>query len=682
MVRRMRWAVVAALCAAGANAATAPDAEFSVTDRPTQATIAGEPARWTVWGGELRFDWNHDLLEHLGLRITRTQGRMAEPGQPHLDRFALREQGGLEIRVLDGHRFDGFAGGRLQSRGGFLLQGQGLRIDLRDAVLAPRPGKADALDLRSRDGRAWFYLDRLMYTLAGEAAPRLVLRAMDLRISPELAQTIGRPELAHWVVAGLEMESRVSTPGAALALPKGTASRWPGEATPYGGSYAVDVFTRHFDLQFTRRDSMRGVSVFTPNATLRNNRGTGLQPESDPAAPIVSTVPGDPLGTSSVRFAADVPWNPKFSPNRAPYGNDQHPYLVWNLYRIDASGRIEQIGRSGVKHAFLTINERCDAHPGSNYILGRGCEDLYGTANNDGITDLGPRSELIPARGQWGRCGSVYDRDCNGLQDTGAPCVNLTGEPNCSSYAFRMQVRDADIDPTQNPGAQYLAEAWYLVRDDVEILNTMASRPVSFSASGGLWVLNNGSPVQLGPAIDAWLPRGTTSANERSHRMQTTEGEVRIAARVTQLGSRRYRYDYVVMNFDFARAVTTGAEPNLRVLRNNGFVGAALQLPADAEISDLEFADGDGDPANDWATERQGDALIWETAGGLQSPLNPLNWGSLYRFSLTSTGAPQEGSLRLTIAEGGAPATLEAALPVPSADLDGLFDDGFEAFPP
>ena len=47
-----------------------------------------------------------------------------------------------------------------------------------------------------------------------------------------------------------------------------------------------------------------------------------------------------------------------------------------------------------------------------------------------------------------------------------------------------------------------------------------------------------------------------------------------------------------------------------------------------------------------------------------------------------STGAPQEGSLRLTIAEGGAPETLEAALPVPSADPDGLFDDGFETLPP
>jgi len=37
-----------------------------------------------------------------------------------------------------------------------------------------------------------------------------------------------------------------------------------------------------------------------------------------------------------------------------PHTNDQHPYLVWNFYRL-ADGRLEQIGVSGAKHAFLTI---------------------------------------------------------------------------------------------------------------------------------------------------------------------------------------------------------------------------------------------------------------------------------------------------------------------------------------
>ena len=56
---------------------------------------------------------------------------------------------------------------------------------------------------------------------------------------------------------------------------------------------------------------------------------------------------------------ADVLWWKQFTAPSAPYGNDQHSFLVWNLYRIDAQGRLEQIGVSGLKHAFFTVNTDC-----------------------------------------------------------------------------------------------------------------------------------------------------------------------------------------------------------------------------------------------------------------------------------------------------------------------------------
>ncbi|MDW8479492.1 MAG: hypothetical protein RML12_06195 [Xanthomonadales bacterium] len=92
--------------------------------------------------------------------------------------------------------------------------------------------------------------------------------------------------------------------------------------------------------------------------------------------------PGAALRNGDDERTADVPWVRKFtvSPWNYPYpGNDQHPYLVWNLYRI-RDGRLEQIGASGVKHAFYTINWYCApgaCGAGGGQILGRACYDIY-----------------------------------------------------------------------------------------------------------------------------------------------------------------------------------------------------------------------------------------------------------------------------------------------------------------
>jgi hypothetical protein len=173
------------------------------------------------------------------------------------------------------------------------------------------------------------------------------------------------------------------------------------------------------------------------------------------------------LGTSSALWTAGIAWNQKFT-GSTPYGNDQHPYLIWNLYRTNSDGRLEQIGRSGVKHAWLTTNGSCldSTAEHDSHILGRGCLDTYGTGNNDTSSDLGPRSEIVPATGIWGRCGSIYDPGCHGSQ---------TASPN-GSYDQRMIVKEQQISPTVNPGASYLFESWYVAREDVNIYNSMATR--------------------------------------------------------------------------------------------------------------------------------------------------------------------------------------------------------------
>ncbi len=677
MLKHLTLALLGALCLAPSNAPFAAEPEAP----------AASVQQWTVWGGELRFNWNRDLMQDLGFNVGAARDRLEIGDAPHIERIALRESAGLEIRVADSADFVGFAGGRLQARGGFEVEGKGLSIDLRNLVLRPSAENAFRIDVVSADGEVWFYIDRLMYKLEGGSDPLMSVRAMDLRIAPRLASALGNDTYAGWVVAGLEMYARVATPGAVVAEPEGS-SRWHGSPAPNGGVYEVDVFMSSFTLQYTRKQAAAdgpggqntGVVVFTPSSTLRNNRGTGTADESNLNNPVIATVAGDPLGTSSARYAADVPWWQKFSGNFAPHGNDQHPYLIWNLYRVDSTGRIEQIGRSGVKHAWLTTNSPCDVNPGNNHILGRGCVDTYGTGNNDAIGDLGPRNEILPFTGQWGRCGSVYDADCNGARDTSSPCSNVGGA-DCSSYAFRMPVIEQFIDTTLNAGATYFAESWYIVRDDINFQNTMQSAPITFSWTGSTWSSANGSPLRLGPALGRWVAPNTSAANERSLDIKTGEGNLRVAMRVNDLGGGQYRYDYAVMNFDFARAVTQGAEPNLRVLRNNGFNRFELPMPAGAQLVSTEFADGDLDAGNDWSFSRQGSSLIWQAGGTSTAPLNPLNWGVMFRFSVTTDQAPQNGSGFLGIAETGTPANVRVDTLVPGAaavNPDGVFADGFE----
>jgi hypothetical protein len=355
---------------------------------------------WSVWGGEVGMHWNRDLARDIGLRIGAPRHRLADAADHHFERFEVRRSGALEFR-MDGHVFRGFAGGSLQARGGYVLEFDGGRIDLTDFRLVPRTDDPFLLDLVSADGKAWFHVDRLMYEQTGGDGI-LSVRTMDLRIGKELAARLGQPEVAGWTVADMELTSEVLSRGplpAPLACNVNTGSgcTFAGAAAPGGGTYQADLFMKSFSLQYSRCSGCTGPSgsgtiVFTPSSTLKNNVNAGS---------IQTTVSGQgALGSSSALWAADIPWFTMFSGTFPPYGNDQHPYLIWNMYRIDADGSIEQIGRSGVKHAFLTTNVGCADGRASGHVIGAACEDTYAVSNNDDSTRLGPRSEIIPATNQ------------------------------------------------------------------------------------------------------------------------------------------------------------------------------------------------------------------------------------------------------------------------------------------
>ena len=652
-------AVTAAMACAAAAALLVPAVHAQAQAR-TSAKPQPQPQQWLAGGGSIGVKWNRDLAGDIGLAIGAASRRHAQLSFNEHEVFDLAADSSLAFDVRNGN-LDAFLGGALQARGGYVVGTRGGPIDLSDFRLVPRRGgDVPILDLVGADGRAWFYVDRLMYRLSNDRQ-RLLVYTMDLRITPELAARIGHPEVADWAIADLELSAQVLRQGLMDAPEQPSAStKWHGMPVPGvpGAVYQADLFMTTFNTQYMRCDGCTGAGgngrvVFAPSSTLRNNVNNGsLQP----------VVPGDPLGTSTALYAADIPWWQKFTGNFPPYGNDQHPYLIWNLYRFNADGSIDQIGRSGVKHAFLTINSGCLENPNNSQILGRGCSDVYSTGNNDNNNSLGPRSEIIPATNQWGRCGSIYDTNCDGIE-------NSSGN---GSFDQRMVVRESQFSGPAHAGATFRFESWYLARQDINILNSMASTNATFSRPSTVWVVGNQTGTagnyRLGPAIDRWVDPANPGPNAASRMVTTAEGSFKVAVRAIDLGGGQWRYHYAVMNLDFARAQTQGAEPNLRVLRNMGFDNIGISVGQGTTVSNLQFSDGDLDAANDWNPVLRDGRLFWWAI----SRNNALNWGTLFRFSFTTDRPPVPSTVTLKIAADNSRETIPVSNLLAPAPLPGF----------
>jgi len=659
----MKMQLLAAALAAILLPAVADAAKTAQADE-ARASVAAPQQLWAAWGGTLEVRWNRDLAKDLGLTISKPSDALPGLSQRGRDRFSVRANGGIEFHVVGGY-FRGFDGGKLQAVGGYTMRlPNGEMVDYTDFSLVANAKDPLVLDFVGRDGQVWFYVDRMMYELLDHDSV-LSVGTMDMRIAPAFAQRIGHPEVADWPIADLAMTTDVQTQGSG-AMPLATSPHWHGTAAPNGGTWQADLFMKTFSMIYSRCSDCSGNNgsgkvVFTPSSTLQNNVNAGS---------IETTIPGQgDRGKSTALWAASVPWYAKFSGSNPPYGNDQHPFLIWNMYRINADGSIEQIGRSGVKHAWLTTNGGCmDSSDHDSHILGRGCTDTYSSGNNDTNSDLGPRSEIVPAAGIWGRCGSIYDPGCVG---------SLTASPN-GSWDQRMVVRESQISATRNPGASYLFESWYIARDDINPYNSMGTVVGTPTWAGAVWAPGNSSGYKLGPAIDRWVDPVNPPANAKNSELVTSEGRVKVAVKATHIGTNRWRYDYAVMNIDFARAVTSGSNPNIRVQSNQGFDAFSVPVPASSRTTVSSGRVGEVDIGYFWRAAVTDGVASWTSnpgAIGVGTGSTPpgvvprtLDWGTMYSFTLISTRAPVEGTATLHVATAGTPSQYTVTTLVPGAN--------------
>ncbi|MET0231164.1 MAG: hypothetical protein ABW186_09565 [Rhodanobacteraceae bacterium] len=658
----MKLRVLALSSLAVALAASAHAGVIDKAQREGQAALSSQT--WSAWGGELGVRWNSDLLSNIGIEVAAPTAKLDQPNVRGHEWFAMREAAGLQFTVRNG-ALRNFVGGSLQMRGGYVLRlRDGSTIDLRDLAFRVRTDNSNILDVFGSDGRAWFYTDRLMFEL-DNGGRTLAVRAADLRISPALANRIGVPEASGWEVADLAMNTSIYVEGADLAPDRVcNPYPWPGVAVPSAptSTYQADLFmvgTQYSPVGCQNCDGSGGndglVSI-APSSSLENNVNDGSAQ---------ATVPNDPLGTSTALYTANVAWYSKFSGSNAPYNNDQHPFLIWNMYRFNADGSIDQIGRSGVKHAFLTINASCLDSCNDSHSLGRGCGDTYGTGNNDSPWDMGPRSEIVPASATWGRCGSIFDPNC-----TGGYAVD---DGNNDSWTQRLKTHESQVDPAVNSGATYMMESWYIAKDDINIYNSMATVTGVPHYASNQWSLTGQTSFKLGPAIDKWVSPTAPPANSLNTELAAGEGHAKVAVKATDLGGGNWRYVYAVENLDFARAITqppaNGSDP--RVVSNKGFDSFSVPLPAGSTVVSTAFSDGDLVASNNWSAVSNASSVTWRSSGGpVISPnvkRQTLDWGTLFTFTVVVNKAPTNGSGTLHVATAGAPASYAVASLVPGS---------------
>ena len=533
--------------------------------------------RWDLTGARVTVRFNAGLMRDLGIRVGPSV-RLDRDG------YAVYEIGaqGRMVAVAPGSIFRTVDMGELHLTGGPRLSWRGDAAPLRGARIQPT-AEPNSYTITGLDGQALFIADHEHFEVDRKART-LRLFNLDLRLSPELAARLGAPRTEGLAVGVLEIRMAAGIPRGAVEQPLG------GCVTPEWGDPDNDVSLINMS-QVSQVARGNGVVAIAPSAVLKN------------------------VGVT------EVPWISKFSSPQPPYNNDQHPYLIWNMYRL-SNGRFEQLGASGLKHAFLTLNTNCACPSGS--ILWVGCEDTYGVSTNNSTGSLSPRAEITAHTGVWQRCGSIFDPDCNGVQNQ---------PPGWSGPEDKRRLTALEAD-LQVPGAQYWFDSWYVVRDDVNIFNGMAYRPV-FPTLGTNWTFGPMGTQQAGAVLDAWVNPVNPGANADNKRLSTPEGHLTLAVRATDVGGGRWRYEYALMNHDY----------------DNGITSFSVPLPAGASVTNTYFHDVDRDPATDWVPVVVSDAIRWQAPTSARTPVQFfMDWGLLYNFGFEVDVAPTPA--------GGSAATL------------------------
>jgi hypothetical protein len=585
-----------------------------------------DTASWTVLDVVTTIGLDTKTLSGLGLDVTALAPSVSGHSLHPLSvvpagaaSFASNGPTGLTAAVgADGfHRFEG---GALHLSGGFSLRGRPGNFDLSSLVL--RPGqKAGSLELVDASGVALLATASAQWELDSTRGLLRYLNA-DLQIQPVLAARLGDDRYAGVTVGVLDLDATLQVGRVPLAPPPVDS------AIPPCGDWSGNV-----DVGLVNMSSIGQAGIATVNGRS-----------------VVVVLPAAELQNVGT---ANVPWYSKFTNLGQPPWNDQHPFLVWHMVRSNG-GVLEPLGRSDLKHAFLTINSGCSAGACTDsHVLGIGCADVYGTSTNNSTGSLAPRSEVTASTGIWSHCGGIPSHF-----DTNGDCGQDFSGSGENSFTHGLKAAESDL---QLAGSTYYVEAFYIVRNDVNIFNSMGYRQVAPAKPARTWTFPTVGAFVQGPAINAWVNPTTPGANADNRTLDTGEGRVQLAVRVTDLAGSppRKRYAYAFQNHDFDRRIKSFRVPF------NTAIGV---------IENITYADGDGFAANNWTAAVDAGGITW-TAPAATTPPAEIDYATLVSFRFDSDQAPAAAQSTLGVFEAGSPSslTLQTLAPPGAGVLPGYF---------
>lgn len=306
-----------------------------------------------------------------------------------------------------------------------------------------------------------------------------------------------------------------------------------------------------------------------------------------------------------------------------------HPVISQNMFRLK-DGRFEQLGQSWLKHGFCAL---CEGGCGNGTGFGcaqtlfPGCADTYWATLNDG-RDGGPKYRVDAANGSHVHPAS--------------------GSAGNSTIRGRLQCAVSDMDPSQNPGAQYMIEGGYVGSDDAaagNAVNNMSWRMVnvnSVSNITGGGVTNTGENALFGwKALDSNVTLVQfTNLNEAG---AGKNGYFWVAYTVTDNGNGTWTYNYAVEN----QNSTQGAE--------------SFEIPAgsttltDVWFNDVDYHSGELQDGTDWVMTQNGSGIKFSCTQthAQNANANALNWGTAYSFGFTADAGPVAGTGILDLFEPG-----------------------------
>ncbi len=578
--------------------------------------IESEPIEF----GRIDASFSADRLERLGLRLDQAKAGL---------------EGGSSVLL----QLDGVPRQRADMRPDFSkASAVATRLTFRSGEnartlddLSLRNGGFGSLQLADASGAVWIDLS-FGHSQEMPEQGRLLWRFADMYVGQAMADWLGAPDLTGAWLGSAALN--VPMVAASTVSPKGAVDRnWPTEAGFEANIEvtAVPPTTGGDNVVETAFDA--GRVAITPRAYFRNSGNADV-----PWFAMFTDPDSATFATRDENYC--IPMNGGCE----PYGNDQGGKLVWSIYRLDGN-RLEQIARSGVKHAFNSVNFNC-AQPGGRIVF-PGCEDLYSASTNVELYNVGPRSEISAHEVLWSSQGSIWDGNNDGVCDTpfGSP---IFGGWRCNSPETDEFVYSAAVDQSelQVAGARYFVEIWYLTRDDVNLLNNFGYWEVSPGLSGGsnpTWMFPEVGVFQSGPVIDSLAATDQTT-------LHTGAGQIHVAVTTENLGGST-RYEYVLANLDF----------------DAGLTELEWQLGG-GSATDIQVTDGDDNMSNDW--------LVASSTGSLRltAPASArVGWGETLSVGFTSTNSPVSDRFEAT--DNNAIAYL-VNIVVPTGDL--LFADGFE----